>query len=96
MPSTSSPGFIEFTGDGTGQFAFVAVRGWMDCRNIERGGHTAVEFSWDGDDEGDQVSGPGWAALVGDATVEGHLFLHRGEDSGFRAEPFVRACRQDG
>jgi hypothetical protein len=90
------PGFIEFTGDGTGQFGFVAVRGWMDCRNAEREGRTAVEFSWEGDDDGDQVSGRGWAALVGDAMLEGHLFIHRGEDSGFRAEPFVRSGRRDG
>jgi len=90
------PGFIEFAGDGTGQFGFIAVRGWMDCRTTERDGRTTVEFSWDGDDDGDQVSGRGWAALVGDATLEGHLFIHRGDDSGFRAKPFDRADRLDG
>ncbi len=30
------PGFIEFAGDGTGQFGFIAVRGWMECRSTER------------------------------------------------------------
>jgi len=90
------PGFIEFADDGTGQFGFVAVRGWMDCRTTERDGRPAVEFCWDGDDEGDQVSGRGWAALVDDATIEGHLFIHMGDHSGFRAEPFARANRHDG
>jgi len=90
------PGFIELAADGTGQFGFIAVRGWMDCRTIERDGRTAVEFSWDGDDEGDQVSGRGWAALAQDATLEGHLFIHRGDDSGFRAEPYDRADRREG
>ena len=90
------PGFIEFAGDGTGQFGFIAVRGWMDCRSTERDGRPAVEFSWDGDDEGDQASGRGWAALVDDATLEGHLFINMGDDSGFRAEPFAHADRQDG
>lgn len=85
------PGFIEFTEDGSGQFGFIAVRGWMDCRSTTHAGRTYVEFSWDGDDEGDQVSGRGWAALTADGTVEGHLFIHMGDDSGFRAVPFAGA-----
>jgi hypothetical protein len=87
------PGFIEFAGDGTGQFGFIAVRGSMDYRSTERDG---VEFSWDGDDDGDQVSGRGWAAAVDDVTLKGHLFIHMGDDSGFRAEPYARADQQDG
>ena len=55
------PGFIEFGDDGTGELGFIAVRGWMDCRPGERGGRASVEFSWQGDDEGDEVSGRGWA-----------------------------------
>ena len=61
------PGFIEFTEDGTGEFAFIAVRGRLDY----------------------QVSGRGWASLVDDAIVEGHLFFHMGDDSSFQAEPFT-------
>jgi hypothetical protein len=49
----------------------------------------------EGADEGDQVSGRGWAALVDDETIEGHLFFHLGDDSTFRAEPFVSADRVD-
>ena len=90
------PGFIEFAGDGTGQFGFITVRGWMDCRSTERDGRTVVEFSWDGVDEGDQVSGRGWATVVDDVTLTGHLFIHTGDDSGFRAEPWARADQQDG
>jgi hypothetical protein len=89
------PGFIEFADDGTGQFGFIAVRGWMDCRTTERDGRTRVEFSWEGEDEGDQVSGRGWAALIDDTTLEGRLFFHMGDDSGFRAEPFARADQRD-
>jgi hypothetical protein len=90
------PGFIEFAEDGTGQFGFIAVRGWMDCRSTERGGRPLVEFSWDGDDEGDQVSGRGWAALGEDGALTGHLFIHVGDDSGFRATPFTGADTRDG
>lgn len=89
------PGFIEFTDDATGQFGLVAVRGWMDCRTPEGDGHTRVEFSWDGDDEGDQVNGRGWVILADDGTLEGHLFIHMGDDSGFRAVPWTQADEQD-
>lgn len=85
----AEPGFIEFAGDGTGQFGFIAVRGWLDYRPVEQGGRGGVAFTWAGVDEGDQVSGRGWASLVDDATIEGHLFFHRGDDSSFRAEPFT-------
>jgi hypothetical protein len=65
-------------------------------RSPERDGRTGVEFSWDGVDDGDQVSGRGWAAVVDDATLTGHLFIHMGDDSGFRAEPYAGADQQDG
>ncbi|MFZ2526300.1 MAG: hypothetical protein WAX14_01410 [Rhodococcus sp. (in: high G+C Gram-positive bacteria)] len=87
------PGFIEFTADKRGEFGFVALRGSMDCRTTKRDGHTAAEFTWDGDDEGDRVSGRGWAVLLDDTTIEGHLFIHWGDDSGFRAVRTERAIR---
>jgi hypothetical protein len=82
------PGFVKFDKNRTGEFGFIAVRGWMDCRTVERDARAAVEFSWEGDDEGDQVSGRGWATLLDDGTIEGRLFFHLGDDSGFRAEPY--------
>jgi hypothetical protein len=90
------PGFIEFAGDGTGQFGFIAVQGWLDCRPVERDGRAGVEFSWEGFDEGDQVSGRGWAALVDDETIEGRVFFHMGDDSSFRARPFSADDGVDG
>jgi hypothetical protein len=69
------PGFIEFGEDGTGQFGFIAVRGWAGCRPGERDGRRSVEFSWQGDDEGDAVSGRGWAVLADDGSLEGHLYF---------------------
>lgn len=76
------PGFIEFAGDGRGQFGFVAVRGWLDCRPVEQ--------------EGDQVSGRGWASLVNGETIEGRVFFHLGDDSSFRAKPPAADDRVDG
>ena len=48
----------------------------------------AFEFSWQGFDEGDDVSGRGWAVLNPDGTLEGHIYFHLGDDSAFQAERF--------
>ena len=82
------PGFIEISEDRHGEFGFIVVRGWMDCRPLERNGEPAIEFSWTGDDDGRETSGRGWAVLVDDETVEGHIFFHLGMDSAFVAKPF--------
>ena len=83
------PGFISFSRGLHGEFAFIAVHGWMDCSLLERDGRPGVEFTWEGNDEGDPVHGRGWAVLVGDE-IEGHIYIHLGEDSGFRARPYDR------
>lgn len=90
------PGFIEFAGDRTGQFGFIAVNGWLDCRPADRDGRPGVEFTWEGADEGDRISGRGWAVWADDETIERHLFFHPGDDSSFRAEPFTGADELDG
>ncbi|MGW5240035.1 hypothetical protein ACWEOW_13975 [Monashia sp. NPDC004114] len=77
------PGFIEFADDGIGEFGFVAVRGWLSCRTADRDGRSGVEFTWEVLDEGDQLSGRGWAVLVDADAIEGHLFIHLGDDSSF-------------
>jgi hypothetical protein len=82
------PGFLEFDRDGNGRFGFIAVTGWMDCRHGAHEGRPRVEFSWDGSDEGDHISGRGWAELLPDGSLNGHLFIHNGDDSGFTAVPF--------
>jgi hypothetical protein len=67
---------------------FIAVTGELDYRDADRNGRPAVEFSWQGSDEGDDVCGRGWAALSRDGTLEGHIYFHLGDDSAFRAERF--------
>jgi hypothetical protein len=68
------PGFIEFDEDG------------LDCCDADRDSRPGVEFSWQGSDEGDDVSGRGWATLNPDGTLEGHIYFHLGDDSAFRGE----------
>ena len=58
--------------------------GDIDYRVVEQDGKTGVEFSWDGNDEMDPAQGRGWAVLDGNE-IEGRLFIHRGDESAFRA-----------
>ena len=86
------PAFIEFRGN-EGQFRFLAVDGWMDCRHGRRNGQPSVDFTWDGNDEGDPVSGRGWVLLRQDGSLTGHIYFHRGDDSGLTAMPFEDDAR---
>jgi hypothetical protein len=80
-----APAFIEFSPDHTGEFGFIVVTGWIDWRRAGAERH-GVEFSWEGTDEGDQVSGRGWAERHNDGVLRGHIYFHLGDDSSFRAE----------
>lgn len=79
------PPFIEFSADRTGAFRFIAVDGQIDWRHDVRSDRSRAAFSWEGYDEGDQVSGRGWVEVESDGSIRGHLFFHAGDDSGFRA-----------
>ncbi|BCB75189.1 hypothetical protein GCM10022251_34530 [Phytohabitans flavus] len=81
----TEPAYIEFDGDQTGRFGFIAVEGWMDCRQATRDGKTCVEFTWEGNDEGDPANGRGWVTLADSRTINGHIYFHLGDDSGFQA-----------
>ena len=79
------PAYMTFNRNGSGEFQFGTVEGWMDCRFGSRDGHPEVEFSWDGENDNDPGSGRGWAILRS-GSLEGRIFIHCGDDSGFRAE----------
>jgi len=80
-----TPAYIKIGADGPGRFQFGAVDGLMDCRSTMRDGKHAIDFSWEGFDEGDPVDGRGWTVLDGD-TLRGHLYFHMGDDSSFVAK----------
>ena len=79
------PAFVAFEGDGDGGLQFVAVQGQLDWRTSAQGQGDRVEFTWEGDDDGDRVSGRGWAEVDEDGSLRGHIYFHLGDDSGFRA-----------
>ena len=87
------PGHFTFAASGQGEFQFGLVVGQMDWRRRDH----RSEFTWAGSCEGDEMNGRGHAELVGDE-LHGHLYIHLGDDSAFRAvrqaEPSVAKRRR--
>lgn len=80
------PAHITFIGKDGGELAFVAVEADLDVRYGSRDGSACAEFSWEGSDDNSNASGRGWAALGTAGRLVGHIFIHKGDDSGFVAE----------
>jgi hypothetical protein len=79
------PGTVEMNADGTGQFRFIAVEGWIDWKPADGPAAARADFSWEGNDECDQASGRGWVERTDGGDLRGHLYFHMGDDSAFRA-----------
>lgn len=79
------PALVHMRADGHGQFGFIAVEGQLDWKPDLDAPSERIAFTWDGDDEGDRVSGRGWASVSDDDQLIGHIYFHLGDDSGFRA-----------
>lgn len=80
-----APATLSLNPNHQGRIAFIAVDGQLDYRVVVRDGLSAIEFSFEGFDEGDEVMGRGWAVLEGER-LRGRLFFHQGDDSSFVAE----------
>lgn len=78
-------GHITFEKKDRGELQFGAVECYLDCRIEKVGDQERIAFSFVGQDEGDEVSGRGWALLEGDR-LRGRIYFHEGDESGFLAE----------
>jgi hypothetical protein len=87
------PAQLTLTRDGGGTMRFIAVDVGLDYRVVQRDGHPAIDFTFDGIDEGDRVSGRGWAELTGDE-LHGRIFFHQGDDSAFTARRIADVTHQ--
>ena len=76
---------ITFAGNDGGEDD-AALEADLDVRYGTRDGAACAEFSWEGFDDGSPASGRGWATLGTAGRLVGHLFIHKGDDSGFVAE----------
>jgi len=78
------PGYFAFTDDGLGEFVFGAVKGWVDARVSTRVPY--MEFSWQGECEGDDLCGRGKIEFTTPFKGEGEIFIHNGDESEFIIE----------
>jgi hypothetical protein len=78
------PAHLTLKRNGHGSLGLLAIEAILDYRVVQREGLPAIEFSFEGSDEGDQISGRGWAILEGEQ-LRGRIFIHHGDDSGFTA-----------
>jgi hypothetical protein len=85
-----APARITFDSGGRGELHFGAVDLTLDWRAADRGNR--VDFTFEGFDEGDEVSGRGWAELDGNK-LTGKILFHMGDESGFTARKSANARR---
>jgi hypothetical protein len=78
-------GHITFDKQNHGVLQFGAVDCYLDCRIEKVGDRERIEFTFLGQDEGDEVAGRGWALLEGDK-LHGRIYFHYGDESGLLAE----------
>ena len=74
--------YIEFDKKNSGSLHFLCVDAYLDCRYTDS---QRVEFTFHGNDEGDEVFGRGWAAIKKNH-LEGYLCFHQGDESTFKAK----------
>jgi hypothetical protein len=74
--------YIQIDDDGGGNFEFGAIQSEIDGKVSGR----RFEFSWQGFDEGDQISGWGWVTLKGTDAVVGEILIFQGDNSTFLAK----------
>jgi hypothetical protein len=86
------PGHVTFGDRGSGSFQFGMVQGQMDCKPAGPSSQR-IEFTWHGFDEGDELTGRGHAEIV-DGELQGHIYIHLGESSAFRAAKPMPSMRK--
>jgi len=77
--------FIQIGSNGIGNFQFGLVSGEMDGEIIKTGDTERFEFTWEGNDENDPVSGSGWLMFIGKDKLKGRIKFHLGDASGLFA-----------
>jgi hypothetical protein len=78
--------FITIFGGGTGDFEFGTVSGGI-CGEFRETSHGVVfDFTWEGNEECDEVSGDGWFRSVDGKNGEGEIRFHQGDKSLFWAK----------
>lgn len=74
------PAFVRFDGAGA-EMQFGCLEATLDCA----WSRTDVDFTFDGSDEGTEVSGDGWAEMDGPDAIAGEISFRHGDRAVFKA-----------
>ena len=77
--------YIEVKENKTGIFQFGLVRGYFHWKIYDFDSSKRMEFTWEGNDEMEDVFGAGWVLLKSDNEIKGEFRFHNGDDSTFKA-----------
>ena len=77
--------YIKIEPDNIGYFQFGLVCGEIDGRIVDYADGKRFEFTWEGNDECDPVSGSGWVRIKEKDVLEGEFRFHHGDSSTFLA-----------
>lgn len=75
------PGYIEFGNAKRGSLHFICIYADIDYQ-IDK--NNKVIFSFQGDDEGNLISGRGFAKIK-HGNLHGRIFIHKGDEFDFTA-----------
>jgi hypothetical protein len=77
------PGYITFATLDAGEMAFGVVTASLSCAFDKA--KTDVSFEFSGSDEGEEISGEGWAELTESDTIHGEIAFDNGDETEFEA-----------
>jgi hypothetical protein len=77
--------YINIKPDKLGNFQFGLVCGEIDGRIVDYADCNRFEFTFEGNDECDPVSGCGWVRIKEKDELEGEFRFHLGDSSTFSA-----------
>lgn len=78
--------YIKIRPSMLGNFQFGLVSGAIDGKIVDYNGEESFEFTWEGNDENDPVSGSGWIKLKDKDLLEGEFRFHLSDDWMFQAK----------
>jgi len=88
------PAYFEIRKDRSGSFQFGLMQGELDGVPTMYPAGQRFEFTWEGSDEGEPMSGSGWLEADGADSLQGEIRIHRGDRSRFTVRKIVARHRK--
>lgn len=81
--------YFEIRKDRGGTFQFGLVQAELDGTVTTNPAGQRFEFTWEGCDEGDLMSGSGWLEVDDVDSLQGEIRIHRGDSSRMTLQKMI-------